>query len=50
MHGNVLHVGMVFQSYRQIFTIQARLNEEAEKQHINFSSVLKEALIERISE
>ena len=35
---------------KKTLTIPAWLNEEAEKKHINFSSVLKEALIERISE
>ncbi len=35
---------------KKTLTIPAWLNIEAEKQHINFSSVLKEALIERISE
>lgn len=35
---------------KKTLTIPAWLNNEAEKQHINFSSVLKEALIERISE
>ncbi len=35
---------------KKTLTIPAWLNEEAEKYHINFSSVLKEALIEKISE
>lgn len=35
---------------KKTLTIPAWLNEEAEKHHINFSSVLKEALIEKISE
>lgn len=34
---------------KKTLTIPAWLNEEAEKQHINFSSVLQEALIDRIS-
>jgi len=34
---------------KKTLTIPAWLNEEAEKQHINFSSVLQEALIEKIS-
>lgn len=34
---------------KKTLTIPAWLNEEAEKYHINFSSVLKEALIEKIS-
>lgn len=33
---------------KKTLTIPAWLNEEAEKQHVNFSSVLQEALIERI--
>ncbi len=33
---------------KKTLTIPAWLNDEAEKQHINFSSLLKEALIERI--
>ena len=35
---------------KKTLTIPAWLNEEAEKYHINFSSVLKEALIERINQ
>lgn len=35
---------------KKTLTIPSWLNEEAEKYHINFSSVLKEALIEKISE
>ena len=35
---------------KKTLTIPAWLNEEADKHHINFSSVLKEALIERISQ
>jgi antitoxin HicB len=35
---------------KKTLTIPSWLNEEAEKYHINFSSVLREALIERISE
>lgn len=34
---------------KKTLTIPAWLNEEAEKQHINFSSVLQEALMDRIS-
>ena len=34
---------------KKTLTIPAWLNEEAERQHINFSSVLQEALMERIS-
>ena len=33
---------------KKTLTIPEWLNEEAEKRHINFSSVLKEALIERL--
>ena len=33
---------------KKTLTIPEWLNEEAEKQHINFSSVLQEALLERI--
>ena len=33
---------------KKTLTIPEWLNEEAEKRHINFSSVLREALIERI--
>jgi antitoxin HicB len=35
---------------KKTLTIPSWLNEEAEKYHINFSSVLKEALIEKLSE
>lgn len=35
---------------KKTLSIPEWLNEEAEKRHINFSSVLQEALIERISE
>lgn len=35
---------------KKTLTIPSWLNNEAEKNHINFSSVLKEALMERISE
>ena len=34
---------------KKTLTIPAWLNEEAEKQHVNFSSILQEALMERIS-
>ena len=34
---------------KKTLSIPSWLNEEAEKQHINFSSVLQEALMERIS-
>lgn len=33
---------------KKTLSIPEWLNEEAEKQHLNFSSILKEALIERI--
>jgi len=35
---------------KKTLSIPAWLNEEAEKQHINFSSLLKEALIEKLSD
>ncbi len=35
---------------KKTLTIPSWLNEEAEKQHLNFSSVLKEALITKIQE
>ena len=35
---------------KKTLSIPSWLNEEAEKQHLNFSSILKDALMERITD